>query len=356
MFIRFMIKPLWNLDAEGAGGNVDTTGADAAKGAADKAPAAEAAKGTTGGDAPAETGGKGADTTIDRDGIGGNSGKTKAEVAADLALSDEMKSRLLSGLPTEAQKRASEWLKTRSSLPDLLKAGLGADSKISELSAQLKGMVKLPGKDAKPEEIAAFRKAAGVPESAEKYAVYRPEGYEPTEFDQEAEKTYLETMHSVHAPQAVVDAGLKAFYTIQAQTAKAQADRAKAAGEAAIEDLRVEYGRDYKANIALADRWLQEHLGQDMGEDWKGLMGLRFADGTALGEKPGFVKAIVKLAKAWADDGPVDIGTSGSEMNIDTEIATMMGKMGTPEYNSPAFQQKLDGLIALRNKRSARAA
>ena len=146
---------------------------------------------------------------------------------------------------------------------------------------------------------------------------------------------------------------LKTHYLIQAQQQKAMEDRAKAAGEAAIEDLRVEFGRDYKANVALADRYLAEHFGPEMGEEWKDLMGKRFADGTALGEMPGFVKAVVKLAKAWADDGAVHVTDLGGAQDVDAKIKEMMSKVGTDEYKSPAFQQQLDGLIAIKNRRQA---
>lgn len=317
------------------GGEVATKGAEAAGGDADDGGAATKA------------------------GIGSNSGKTADEVLAELALNDEMKGKLVSSLPKDAQERASKWLKTRASLPDLLKAGLGADSKISELTAQLKGTVRLPGKDAKPEEIAAYRKAVGVPESADKYAVYRPEGYEPTEVDQEVEKTFLESVHAAGLSQPQVDAVLKTHYLIQAQQQKAMETRAREAGERAEEELRIEYGRDYKANLNLANRYIAEMFGPDMGEDAAsahGFLGRRFADGSCLGEDVGFVKGLVRLAKAWADDGAVLMGDLDGATDVDTEIKTMMGKMGTEEYKSKAFQDKLDGLIAIQQKRQSNGA
>jgi hypothetical protein len=331
---------LRQLDAEGGAGN------------------AVADKVTSGGDAPKSDAPAGdAAAKGDPGASGGDKGATGADAAlSDLSLTDEMRTKLLGGLPETARDPAAKWLKTRSSMVDLVKAGLGADSKISELNAALKGAIKPLGKDAKPEDVSAYRKAMGVPEAADKYAVYRPDGYEPTDTDTEAEKTYLEAMHAVNAPQAVVDAGLKAHYVLKQQEAKAQEARVAKAAEAAVEDLRVEFGRDYKANIVLADRWLSENLGGDMGDDWKGLMGLRFADGTALGEKPGFVKAIVRLAKAASDDGALIMPTDmGAGMDVDVEIKKMTSKQGTPEYNKPEFQEKLDRLIAIQLKRKAAA-
>lgn len=354
MLIRFTTRPVWAPDEAAAGGEGVAAGATGA--AAEKAPTGgdkgAGSDAGTGAD-PAAGGSKeaaGSDTSTAA--IGSNSGKTEAEALAELALDDALRGKLIGSLPKEAQERASQWLKRRSSLPDLLKSGLSSDSKITELTAQLKGTIRVPGKDAKPEEIAAYRKAVGVPESAEKYAVYRPEKFEPTKADTEAEQTYLEAMHAAGASQQVVDAGLKAHYLIRAQAEKAMADRAKAVGEAAIEDLRVEYGRDYKANVTLADRWLKEHLAPDMGDGWKGLMNTQLADGTYLGANTGFVKAIVKLAKGWADDGAVEMTELGSVEDPEAELKKMMSKFGTEEYKSPAFQQRLDAMIARKNKLS----
>lgn len=346
MFVKWNVRPMYAPD--------DLSGGSEGGGAADepKVGGDQPAAGSDGGKAPAvdpagkvETPAAGADPAK-----GSEQGKSATD---DLSLSDELRAKLIAALPKEAQERAGKYVKSRSSIADLLKAGLGADSKISELMAAQKGLIKPLGEKATPEEVAAYRKAVGVPETADKYAVYRPEGFEPTEADTEAEKTFLEAAHAANLNQRQVDGVMKTYYLLQAQAAKAQSDRAAAAAEKAVEDLRVEFGRDYKANVALADRWLKEHLGEDMGDDWKGLMGMRFQDGTALGEHTGFVKAIVKLAKAWADDGLPDIGEGGSGESIDQQVDSMMKKMGTDEYNSPAFQQKLQALIAQQNKRRA---
>lgn len=341
---------LRQLDA-GVGGGGDTSTIE--KPVADAAAGGDAAKAGAG-----DTGG--ADAAKDADAEAGDKGAADAAKGGDafagLGLTDELRAQLAGALPKDAQERGAKWLARRASLADLVKAGLSGESKISELTEQMKGAIKVPGKDAKPEEIAAYRKAVGVPEAADKYAVYRPEGYEPTDMDKTGEQMLLEAAHGANYNQAQVDAALKTYYAVQAHAAKEQAEKVAKASEAAVEDLRAEFGRDYKANVTLADRWLAENLGGDMGEDWKGLMGMRFADGRALGEHPGFVKAIVKLAKASADDGSLIMPTDmGAGQDVDAELNKMKSKMGTPEYNTKEFQDKMDRLIAIQLKRKATA-
>jgi hypothetical protein len=334
-----------DLSGAGDGGGTDAVERPAsgvADAGGDKAASAAAQKG---GDAPSSTAGAAP---------GGETDAKAAEtVLADLALTDDLRGKVLAALPKETSEKAGKWLKTRASIVDLVKAGLGADSKISELTGQLKGAVRLPGKDAKPEEIAAYRKAVGVPETADKYAVYRPNGFEPTDADVETEKVFLEAAHAMGLPQAQVDGVLKTHYQLQEAQKRQFDQRAQKAAEAAEEDLRAEWGRDYKANVALSNRWLDEHLAPHMGKEWTGLMDKRFADGTALGEHPGFVKAIHSLARAWADDGLPDLGDSGGGEDIDTRVNTMRQKLGTPEYEAPAFQDELKKLIGLQLKRNA---
>jgi len=67
-------------------------------------------------------------------------------------------------------------------LPTLLKKTLNASRKISahgeELKKSTEGMIKIPGEGATPDEIAAYRKAQGVPDGPEGYDLAIPEdGY-----------------------------------------------------------------------------------------------------------------------------------------------------------------------------------
>ena len=83
------------------------------------------------------------------------------------------------------------------SLPDLLKGAAHASKKLGE---KTEGMVKVPGENATPEEIAAYRKAMGVPDKPDAYEIKRPEG---KEYDVEGEKAFkaLAHEHGLTGPQ-----------------------------------------------------------------------------------------------------------------------------------------------------------
>lgn len=339
--------PLWTLDAEGAasGGAATADKTDTAEGAADKSGAAE------GGAVDGATG-KGDDKSPT---LGATSDAEKKADPISLALSDDVRAALLASLPENDRDPAGKFLKTRASIADLLKSGMGADKKISQLTAELKSAIKPINDNATPEEVAAYRKVLGIPDKPEGYKAYRPDGMEFTEGDKAAETRILAKAHALHVPPAQLNGILQEYYALQAEVASERAAAVKVAQEAGVSELHGEYGKQFQPLMNLADRYLGEILGPDMGDDWKGLMKTEFADGRTLASHPGFVKAIVKLAKAHYDDGMMEIGGDGA-MDVDAEIKKLMGKMGTDEYERPEVQQRLDSLIAAQQKRKGRAA
>lgn len=270
----------------------------------------------------------------------------------DYSLTAEMRQFLLGKLGPDAKAKAEKWLGTRSSITDLFNGAYNADAKIQELA---QGRVKVPtGKDDKPEDVQAFRKAFGVPEAPDKYDIWRPEGSgEMSGADKEMWGEFLKDAHANNIGQKQVDTVAKAFYRVQETAQREMANRAKAAAEKAQEDLRVEYGRDYKPNVELANRFLSETFPGLRDADGGNILDKRFADGTALGEHPGFVKSIIKLAKEAADDGAIVIGETTEGVDVDKRLNELMDLMRTDrtKYASPAVQQEVQRLTAVQMRR-----
>lgn len=352
---RILSLPNFEQDAGGAAAASATTSERQQAGGQAGASAPAAADGQ--GQQPGQAAGEGQAAAAGA-ASGGDKGKGGDQAAAaqgkpDLGLSAEMKAMLLDGLDGDAKAKAEKWLGTRSSVRDIFKSAYSADSKISEIS---EGRIKVPtGKDDDPKDVAAFRKALGVPEAADKYAVWQPDGApEMNEADKEMWDEALKDFHGANMGQRQVDAVAKAFARATAAAEKAMTQRAAAAAEKAQEDLRVEYGRDYKPNIELANRWLGEQL-KDFGADAKGILNKRFDDGTALGEHPDFVKWIVSMAKQDSDAGAFVQGVSTEGVNIDKridELSSLQTK-DPKKYGSREVQDELQRLIGMQAKRQA---
>jgi hypothetical protein len=69
------------------------------------------------------------------------------------------------------------------------------------------GRVKIPGADAKPEEIAAFREAMGVPDKAEGYEIKLPEGLDGEKY--EVDGKFLNPLRDVALAHNVRQSGVR---------------------------------------------------------------------------------------------------------------------------------------------------
>lgn len=297
--------------------------------------------------------------------------KTAAEKAADEMASwpkdgfpPDWQARLVAtmGLTGDAAKKAEERAKRASSPAELLRSVMAADSKINDVTNQLKDRIKVPtGKDDKPEEVAAFRKALGIPETVDGYKL--AEADKMSEVDKGLWAGALKEFHGANLSQAQVDAVQKVYAQVQEQSMSLLAERAKVAAEKAEETLRAEYGTQYKANLEIGNRFLAEMLTPITGsrEATKAVLDMRFDDGSALGEHPAFVKLFVNLGKQLlADDGAVLVGdaaTAGDitqRINEITKLAHSSSDADKREYER--LQPELLKLIEAENRRKGRAA
>ena len=89
-------------------------------------------------------------------------------------------------------------------------------------AAREKGGLKLPGADAKPEEIAAFRTAIGVPDKPEGYEVKAPDG---VELNQPLIKGLTEAAVKHGLPKAGFEGVVGEFIKLQMDEAAAEATR-----------------------------------------------------------------------------------------------------------------------------------
>lgn len=241
-------------------------------------------------------------------------------------------------------------LQRYASVPDLAKAAISGQSKIDELTGQIKGMVKVPGKDAKPEEIAAYRKAVGVPEKADQYVYERPkDAPAETELDKQID-------------QVAREEALKAGYTLeQFRTGKALIDRmnsmaaqqldqnAKKARDATEDALRVKYGADYRTNIELANRYISTKL----GENGKELLQMRLSDGTRLGDYQPLLELFVEEGRASADHGALEVGDTQQGVDIEKKIDEIIALSNKNPDEYKKRQDELTRLVAIQQRRRA---
>ncbi len=227
-----------------------------------------------------------------------------------------------------------------------------AEAAVSAFKArqQLSGSVRVPGRKASREDIAAFRRALGVPDRPEGYAVAPPEGLPGSLDMDEAGKarldTYLKGMHEAGATPGVVQRGIDLYYGFLAEGLGTRERAAVEAREKANADLTREWGADAKRNDECARRAF-DTFG---GERFAVFVENAEVGGVKLGDHPEMRRIFAAIGRAMGEDrlhapGGGEQGKSAQE-RID-EIHSWQHSDDPKEsekYKTDAVQAELRGL------------
>jgi len=214
------------------------------------------------------------------------------------------------------------------------------------LQSRLGRSVVKPGPDAGPEELAAYRRQLGVPESAEGYDVQLPEDLPPALHGDEAgealQRDFLKAMHEAGASNEVVQKALDWYYgnvtQNLAQQQKSAAER-RAESEAS---LRLEWGGDHERNLTFARRAVQS-FGDAAFADF---LDSQEAEGVKLGDHPAFVRAFAAIGRAMGEDLPLSgAGESGGgSLQARIDALHALQDRDPQRYASRAVQSELQSL------------
>ncbi len=240
---------------------------------------------------------------------------------------------------------------------DLGKAYLEAQKALSKRAEP----ARLPD-NAKPEQIAEWRKGLGLPELGgdakpdafmEAYKIAIPEGYTPSEVEKgllgDFAKHAYEKGYSPGEVKGAVD------FFLQSQQANLQAAN-KLNVERQTEwtrTLKDDLGRDYEPTIAAAETYLN-NLFEDNADAKTEILRAQLPGGGFLGDHPAFVKMVADLALQNGFTDRIEAnsmesgGKSLAEQQQDIERLMFSDKA---KYDLPATQQKLNKIIELRLNR-----
>lgn len=182
------------------------------------------------------------------------------------------------------------------------------------------GEIKMPGKDATPEDWAAFYKSIGAPDSADAYQLPVPEGD-----DGAFAKTAAEWFKDAGVLPQQAEVLATKWNEFQTQFASEQAAAAEAAETARIqaldvknraeaESLKTEWGKSHDANTELAKRAVRQFLPSEQAADVL----------TSLEERLGYagvMKIMHNIGKSLGEDVAAGLGDSaagnGRDMSFD---------------------------------------
>jgi hypothetical protein len=272
--------------------------------------------------------------------------------AAEVSWPEDWRDRFVKKAPATEREALAKRLNRFSSPDNLLSSYLGLDKQLR--SGELKRSLSA---DATPEEVTEYRKSHGIPDepTVEAYGLKFPDGYEPNDADKADVGEFLAEMHKINAPPAFVQAAWNRYLGTQAKVQQQLRDAAQALTEERRVEIRTEYGKDYKLNTTLGDRFLAKHAGgQDKAQELADTM---LWDGTRLGDLPLYVRTYVNAALSTElDDDAMERGdgsSGGLSLEESLKAAIDLEYTDFEKWRSPDHQAKLQKLNAAKQRKKA---
>jgi hypothetical protein len=230
-----------------------------------------------------------------------------------------------------------------SSEKDAIDALIAAQNKISS------GGLKAPlPENPTPEEVAAWRADNGIPITAKEYGVKIPEGMDAAQVDD-----FLATAHDMNMTPAQVEKAIGWQAAANQKFMEQRAEKDQAARETGTEELRADWGSEYKLNINLITGLL-DGAPQGVKEQ---IMGGRLANGTLIANDPSMLRWLASLSR---EVNPTATVVPGSGVNaaqaIQSEmqnLQTMMGDRSSEYWKGPkaeALQARFRDLASVQDK------
>lgn len=225
-----------------------------------------------------------------------------------------------------------------------------------EMRQKLSTAIVVPGKDAKPEEVAEYRKKIGVPEKHDEYlkAFPQPEaGQELPPETMASRSKWAERFHAANVPAEVAASLIQGVM----EDAAAQLEATKAAdakyAKESEEALRREWpGEEFDRNKTFATRAAKELL----GTDYDNAMKIEDKSGRFVLDNPIFAKLLAKIGREMGEDriGPVisdsDKGALNNQISELRKQQSEAQSKGDGKRANELYQQEQQLLAKLGNQ------
>lgn len=193
-----------------------------------------------------------------------------------------------------------------------MQALIAAQNRIS--AGELKPVL---GKNASAEEVTAWRKENGVPETADKYNL----GIKVDGLDQELLSRVYKAAHESNQTPEQLTSTMKAWKTVAETMAEKRAATDAQVQKDSEDTLRAEWGTEFRRNINLVHGMLDGATTPELKDK---LLGGRLADGTPIGSSPEALKFLASLALIQNPTGIVVPGGEGNPMKgLEEEIGSI---------------------------------
>lgn len=225
-----------------------------------------------------------------------------------------------------------------------------ADALIAAQNRIAAGDLKVAlNKDAKPEEVAAYRAAHGIPEAPDKYDLT---GVALEGVDKELVGVFLGAAHGENMTPSQVRTSLESYAKITETLREKRTVLDNEAKEKAEDALRAEWGNEFRTNVNLVMNLIGS-APQGVGEK---LLHGRLSDGTPIGSSPEVLQFLVGLARERNPAGVVVPSGVATESAVEDEIAKYEKLMRTDRAAYNKVEGRYRQLLEWRETQKRRVA
>lgn len=223
-----------------------------------------------------------------------------------------------------------------------------------DMQRKLSTAIVPPGKDAKPEDIAAYRKQIGVPETAEGYQFEVGEGQEPTDTDKALHAAMGKIFHegNITADQAkLINVGFNEFTNML--KANQVAEDKKFADESEAQLRKVWPGEEFDKNKAFADRAAAWAFGDQIEE----VRHMETKDGRFFLDHPIMLRALSAIGREMAEGGLVPPMDETAQEQATTQLGEIRNAIAKAQQDGDSkeanrlYQKEQDLLAQIQGNR-----
>jgi hypothetical protein len=214
-----------------------------------------------------------------------------------------------------------------------------------------------PPEGATPEQLAAWRKEAGVPDAPEKYTPQLPPGLVLGTADKPVVDHFAKFAHAENWSEGQFNKVLGWYYQTQDALNMQRQDRDANQHIKAQAELRQAWGQDFTRNQNAMINFRDAHMPQDLQVR---VFGGRTADGVMLGNDPQFIHWMASLAmEVNPQYSVVPAGSSDAGRSVNDEIAQIQQMISN---NDPLYwkdekkQARFRDLLEARDSMKKRSA
>ena len=211
-----------------------------------------------------------------------------------------------------------------------------------EQRKQLSTAIIPPGKDAEPEEVAAYQKRIGVPKTAEDYKFALPKGEELTDSDKAFQASLAKTFHSANITVDQAKLLNTSWNEMVKGTREAQTEADTQFAEEAESDLRKTWpGEEYDKNKAHAERAAAWAFGDQVEE----VRHLETKDGKFIMDHPVMLRAMAAIGREMQEGGLVPPMNADAAEQASDQITEIRGRISKAQ--SEGNSKEANRLFAL---------